>query len=138
MLNCMCICFLVFVILGLINNMYDLRIKNHNPDVYIYSSNVSSVFTKETLLDIVQHNQNKIINGIVNSIVYAVLYQADRGRKVYYWRDSNDKLDDDMYDKVKDKLSYKFPDIKIEYYPNYDILLDWNHNNDVTPTLNTI
>jgi hypothetical protein len=118
--------------------MYDLRIKNHNPDVYIYSSNVSSVFTKETLLDIVQHNQNKIINGIVNSIVYAVLYQADRGRKVYYWRDSNDKLDDDMYDKVKDKLSYKFPDIKIEYYPNYDILLDWNHNNDVTPTLNTI
>jgi len=134
----MCICFLVFVILGLINNMYDLRIKNHNPDVYIYSSNVSSVFTKETLLDIVQHNQNKIINGIVNSIVYAVLYQADRGRKVYYWRDSNDKLDDDMYDKVKDKLSYKFPDIKIEYYPNYDILLDWNHNNDVTPTLNTI
>jgi len=134
----MCICFLVFVILGLINNMYDLRIKNHNPDVYIYSSNVSSVYTKETLLDIVQHNQNKIITGIVNSIVYAVLYQADRGRKVYYWKDSNDKLDDEMYEKIKDKLSYKFPDIKIEYYPNYDILFDWDHNNDVTPTLNTI
>ena len=134
----MCICFLAFVILGLINNMYDLRIKNHNPDVYIYSSNVSSVYTKETLLDIVQHNQNKIVTKIINSIVYAVLYQADRGRKVYYWKDCDAKLDDDMYDKIKDKLSYKFPDIKIEYYPNYDILLDWNYNNEVTPSLNTI
>lgn len=125
-MNYICIGILFYIVVGLLL-MSDLRVKHNKPDTYIYPVNASIVYTKETLQEIVETKQEKTIAKIVDNILYAVVYEAHKGMKKYTWENNNENLDNVMYDKIKTKLTEKFPDLTITYYDNYNILIDWNN-----------
>ena len=124
-MNYICIGLLIYIVVGLLF-MTDLRVKHNRPNVYIHPVNVSTVYTKETLKEIVEATQEKTIAKIVNNILYAVVYEAHKGMKKYTWENNEATLDNDMYEKIKIKLIEKFPDLAITYFDNYNILIDWN------------
>jgi hypothetical protein len=128
-MNYVCIGLLMYVVVGLLL-LSDTRVKNSKPNVYIYPINTSTVYTKETLLEIVETKQEKTIEKIVDNILYSVVYEAHKGMKKYTWENNGETLDDIMYDKIKVKLVKKLPDLTITYFNNYNILIDWN-NNDI-------
>jgi len=107
--------------------MNDLRVKHNRPNTYVYPVNVSTVYTKETLKEIVEATQEKTIAKIVNNILYSVVYEAHKGMKKYTWENDEKILDNIMYDKIKIKLIEKFPDLTITYFDNYNILVDWSN-----------
>jgi hypothetical protein len=107
--------------------MSDLRVKHNRPDTYIYPVNASIVYTKETLQEIVEAKQEKTIAKIVDNILYTVVYEAHKGMKKYTWENNEANLDNVIYDKIKTKLTEKFPDLTITYYDNYNILIDWDN-----------
>lgn len=127
MMNYICIGLLFYIVVGLLL-MSDLRVKHNKPDTYIYPLNASIVYTKETLQEIVETKQEKTIAKIVDNILYAVVYEAHKGLKKYTWENNDANLDNVMYDKIKTKLTEKFPDLTITYFDNFNILIDWNNN----------
>jgi len=126
MMNYICIGLLIYIVVGLLF-MNDLRVKHNRPNVYIHPVNVSTVYTKETLKEIVEATQEKTIAKIVNNILYSVVYEAHKGMKKYTWENDEKTLDNTMYDKIKVKLIEKFPDLTITYFDNYNILIDWDN-----------
>jgi len=126
MMNYICIGLLFYIVVGLLL-MSDLRVKHNRPDTYIYPVNASIVYTKETLQEIVEAKQEKTIAKIVDNILYTVVYEAHKGMKKYTWENNEANLDNVIYDKIKTKLTEKFPDLTITYYDNYNILIDWDN-----------
>lgn len=125
-MNYICIGLLFYIVVGLLL-MSDLRVKHNRPDTYIYPVNASIVYTKETLQEIVEAKQEKTIAKIVDNILYTVVYEAHKGMKKYTWENNEANLDNVIYDKIKTKLTEKFPDLTITYYDNYNILIDWDN-----------
>jgi hypothetical protein len=103
---------LTWVLGGIIIGSYETT----NLDYYIKNKrNYTIIWSKETLLDIVEHNKVKIINKVVNEIVGEVLYNAKNTKKMYEWKEVEHVLDDNMFDIVIKKLQKIFPDTKLSY-----------------------
>ena len=124
-MNNICIAILITLIISLCFSN-DLHQKNKRLNIDVYPINTSYVFTKETLNELVDAKQDKIIAKTINDIVYSVIYEASRGIKKYIWENNIPILDNYMYDKIKIKLEERFSDVKISYLDNYNILIDWD------------
>lgn len=124
-MNNICIAILITLIISLCFSN-DLHQKNKRLNIDNYPINTSYVFTKETLNELVDAKQDKIIAKTINDIVYSVIYEASRGIKKYTWENNIPILDNYMYDKIKIKLEERFSDVKISYLDNYNILIDWD------------
>ena len=124
-MNNICIAILITLIISLCFSN-DLHQKNKRLNIDVYPINTSYVFTKETLNELVDAKQDKIIAKTINDIVYSVIYEASRGIKKYTWENNIPILDNYMYDKIKIKLEERFSDVKISYLDNYNILIDWD------------
>jgi hypothetical protein len=109
---------LTWLIGGLIISIYETK----NLDYYSKNNlNYTNIYSKETLLDIVEYNKVKIINKVVNEIVNEVLNNAKNIKKKYEWKEIEQILDDNMFDIVVKKIHKIFPDSKLSYITPNDI-----------------
>lgn len=125
MKECICFTIILFIIASLIasGNVNELNNKNVNT---IYSINSTAIYSKDTLQQIVMDEELKIVNNIVRSITYEVLYEAKHAKKTFQWKDTDNILDNKLYEKVFDEITTKFPDINIEEFDGYTINFDWS------------
>ena len=106
----------------MIANVNELNNKNVNT---IYLVNSTAIYSKDTLQQIVVDEELKIVNNIVRSITYGVLYEARHAKKIFQWKDTDKILNNKLYEKVFDEIITKFPDINIEEFDGYTITFDW-------------
>jgi isocitrate/isopropylmalate dehydrogenase len=122
MKECICFSVIFFIIASLIANLNELNNKNVNS---IYLINNTAIYSKDTLQQIVMDEELKIVNNIVRSITYGVLYEARHAKKTFQWKDNDNILNNKLYEKVIDEIITKFPDINIEEFDGYAITFDW-------------
>jgi predicted transcriptional regulator len=104
----------------------DIRKHNTRNNVYIYAVNTSKQYNKEILNEIVQKEVIRIVDNTVYSITRNVVNIANKGYTTYKWKDDQYILDNNMYEKVIDKIMVIFPDIKMEEFDGYTIKFDWS------------
>ena len=119
-----CIIALVFLLISILANVKDQQNMNHNSYLY-YPTNNTAIYSRDTLQQIVINEELKIVNNIVKSITYGILYEAGHARKTYQWKDIDNVLNGKLYDKVFDEICMKFPDVNIEEFDGYTIMFNW-------------
>lgn len=125
MKECICFSIVLIIVTSLIGNlMADISELNNKNN--IYSINNTAVYSKSTLQQIVMNEELKIVNNIVRSITYGVLYEAKHAKKIFQWKDEDNLLNDNLYEKLFDEIITKFPNINIEEFDGYTINFDWS------------
>jgi len=124
-LSCVCVSALCFILISILIHGNDIHKYNKN-NQYTYSVNTSKQYNRDTLNEIVQKETNRIVDTTVYSITRSVVYEANKGYTTYQWKDDKNILNNNIYEKVIDKVIMIFPDIKMEEFDGYTINFDWS------------
>jgi len=100
----------------------DIHIRN-NERMYTYNNSI--IYSKDTLQQIVSNEESRIVTNVVKSITYGILYEAEHAKKTYEWKDTNNILNEKLYERVFNEIIIKFPDINIEEFGGYAITFNW-------------
>jgi len=111
MQNCIGVSILLLCTSGILLNISEYN-KN---DFYKIKITNTTVLTKEILNDMMEIKKIKLTNNLVNGIAYGVLGEAQNAKNTYEWKDTENTVDDVMFQNVINKLNKIFPDIRIRY-----------------------
>jgi len=117
--DCICFAFLTLFIMGFTSNIQDIHKQNQ-------LQNQNKIYTIQNLNDIAFENEIKTVNNIASIITYDILTLAKTSNTIYEWKDTSNQLNDLMYDKLFDKITTKFPDIKLEEFDGYTMKFNWS------------